>query len=761
MGEPVRIELSNGLVFEPDKIDLSLSEEAKEILRVLDDTVFVVDHYADPDADMWHPKYDALIDKLVESMHYGYEHEEFRNHKVQVRYTEDPTDDIKLISFKNLIMNLIFWYPFVCIRDLLPDAIDIRLDDRYFISDRRAMQMSSKFIKQYVDELYIRPYGKYIEIRRLNRIFANMMYHLQCIAINFDKFQGISLSVEAFMYLAKKYPRYNELLHMQLDPSKQPAEIEAETKAASKEQLAIIEDDPGFHIIKSLVRATKIKQLDEVQLVIGLKADQDGKTIPYPINTNFITEGLKDVVQIYINNIAGRKAAIINNEHMGTSGHSLIQVTIASNSVRLSKTTKDCHSANPVALTVRTKKHLEKINGRRYRIGNDPTYHTVDSSKDDNLIGKTIWMRSPMTCACKDGVCQECYGELYHINKNLNSAGAYAAVTVMNPCVQMLLSAKHFQETNSHSINFDNPNFDTFFFVASTEIILNPNTEDIDKYSLVIRQEDFSTTDPDMDNLEDMFTKKSGNKKKKKRDVSDDDDSEYTSDGPDISDMKYFTKKFYVVENLHSKSAKEKAIYEFHDTEEKELYMHDDFINRLSIAQDAEGSYAYIDFENIDPQEFVFAVDIANNELTKPVKAIDRLINNEAHEGCDTIDALVQKMLDLLVDARLDASSVQGEMIMYKLIRSSDNVLKRPNFEDIVKRSDYQILTIKSSLKKDPSVDTALSTPFLRYQLVQDPVTFEKTAPSDYDLAFRPYVSEKELGRPVREEDLQLLLNRS
>ena len=126
--------------------------------------------------------------------------------------------------------------------------------------------------------------------------------------------------------------------------------------------------------------------------------------------------------------------------------------------------------------------------------------------------------------------------------------------TVMNPCVQMLLSAKHFQETNSHSINFDNPNFDTFFFVASTEIILNPNTEDIDKYSLVIRQEDFSTTDPDMDNLEDMFTKKSGNKKKKKRDASDDDDSEYTSDGPDISDMKYFTKKFYVVENLHSKS---------------------------------------------------------------------------------------------------------------------------------------------------------------------------------------------------------------
>ena len=760
MGKPVRVELSNGLVFEPDKIDLSLSEEAKKILDLLDDTVFIVDDYSEPDGDMWHPKYDDLINKLVESMHYGYEHEQFRNHKVQVKYTDDYAEEVKLVTFKNLITNLIFWYPFICIRDLLPDTVNIKLDDRYFISDRRAMQMGSKFIKTYVDDLYIRPYGKYIEIRRLNRIFANMMYHLQCIAVNFDKFQGVSLSVESFMDLAKRYPRYNELLHMKLDPSKQPSEIEAEIKAASKEQLTIIEEDPGFHVIKSLLHATKIKQLDEVQLVIGLKADQDGKTIPYPINTNFITDGLQDVIQLYINNIAGRKAAIINNEHMGTSGHSLIQVTIAANSVKLSKTTDDCHTVNPVAVTIRSKKHLEKINGRRYRIGNEPTYHTIDSKEDEDLIGKTIWMRSPMTCACKDGVCKECYGELFHINENLNSAGAYAAVTVMNPCVQMLLSAKHFQETNSHTINFTNPDFDKFFYVASTEIVLNPNTEDIDRYSLVIRQEDMSTTDPDTDNLDDMFTKKASNKKKKKRDISEDDDSDTTSDGPDISDMKYYTKKFYVVENLHTKNTKDKVIYTFSDAEEKELYMHDDFVSRLTIAQDAEGNYAYIDFENIDPQEFVFAVDIANNELTKPVKAIDRLINNEAHEGCDSIDALVQKMLDLLVDAKLDASCVQGEMIMYKLIRSSENVLKRPNFEDIVTRSDYQILTIKSSLKKDPSVDTALSTPFLKYQLVQDPTTFAKTAPSDYDLSFRPYVSEKQLGRRIKKEDLPLLLGR-
>ena len=46
MGKPVRVELSNGLVFEPDKIDLSLSEEAKKILDLLDNTVFIVDDYS-------------------------------------------------------------------------------------------------------------------------------------------------------------------------------------------------------------------------------------------------------------------------------------------------------------------------------------------------------------------------------------------------------------------------------------------------------------------------------------------------------------------------------------------------------------------------------------------------------------------------------------------------------------------------------------------------------------------------------------------
>lgn len=108
-------------------------------------------------------------------------------------------------------------------------------------------------------------------------------------------------------------------------------------------------------------------------------------------------------------------------------------------------------------------------------------------------------------------------------------------------------------------------------------------------------------------------------------------------------------------------------------------------------------------------------------------------------------------MLDLLVEANLDASSVQGEMIIYKLIRRADNVLLRPDFSQLVRRKDYQILTIKTSLKKDPSVDTALSTPYLKYQLIQDVATFSKHETSDYDLSFRPYLDDNEMGIPLRD----------
>lgn len=746
--QPVRIEFPSGRVFDPDKIERGLSDEAKSILERLDKTTFVIEDYLDPPGtSVEESRYENLIMTLIKSLHYGFEHPEFSTHKIKFKYREDS--ELKTLAFQTFILDLIYWYPYIQIKPLLPEGVPCELTDQMFISEMRAAnEEDTKFMKWYFDHFYILPYKKYVA-RKLNRIFANTIYLIMQFGVNFYKFLGISIGVEEWKRLADKYPRFKELMYLELDANKQPSEIEADIRTASAEQMKIIEEDPGFHALKAIRREIKRKQLEEVQLVIGLKADQDGKTIPYPINTNFITGGLKNVAQQYINNIAGRKAALINDQHMGTSGYMLIQTQKASNSAKLSPTTKDCHTANPVPIVIKTKDHLVKLNGRRYRIGSDRHYHTIDAEKDEWLIGKMVWLRSPVTCACKDGVCAECYGDLYDLNIDLNSAGAYAAMYVMNPCVQMLLSAKHFQETQSHTIKFENPLFNTFFTISSTDIVLNLNMDDIDDYSIMVRQEDFMSTDSELNDPDEYFNDSAKVKKKPKKKASMDDDEESSDDDEGMNDLKYYTKKFYVVKGLHAKGGKGKEVYEFTDAEAKELYMHDDLVARMHFDADVDGNFLYIDFGAIDPQEFVFAVDVANNELTKPVKSIEKLINTKGHEECDTIDAIVQKLLDLLIEAKLDASSVQGEMILYNLIRSSTDILSRPNFRHFVTKKDYEIVTVKDALKYNPSINTSISSAYLRQQLIQMPETFRKNAPSDYDLNFRPYIDEESMGVPV------------
>ena len=55
---------------------------------------------------------------------------------------------------------------------------------------------------------------------------------------------------------------------------------------------------------------------------------------------------------------------------------------------------------------------LSKYNGRYYKLSNSDKSPTllINSKKDKDLIGKTIYLRSPITCTCGDEVCHKCFG---------------------------------------------------------------------------------------------------------------------------------------------------------------------------------------------------------------------------------------------------------------------------------------------------------------------------------------------------------------
>lgn len=715
--------LEEEIKFDPSKIDLGLTEKAKEIIDYFKNNVIYVEDHID--------NYDDWLNNMIIEMTYGFEHLEFRTCPVSFKFYHDKEEETKVLPFRVFLFNAIMWFPQI---KFDPD----KLSDDLIIPENQSTKIVPSYIKDFIDTYYVIPYRSSISNYYLNEVLSDCIYIMATLCHTFYKFLGLSMNIEVFMDLAKRIPEFDELLHFKLDEMKQPADIEKDAKAAADRQWNLILNDDKFNILKPLLAtgSLKGKQFAEFDNVIGLKPDIDGNTIPYPINKNWITGEINEIPITFVNDIAGRKAAIINNEFMGSAGHLLILVATLCNEAKLSKRVKDCHSPNPVPITIKSKTHLRKLDGRYYRFAGGSEYKWLNSKEDESLIGETLWFRSPITCCSEDGrICEKCYGMLANINKNLYSVGTYAAFAVMMKVTQDLLSAKHMQDTNSNKIEFA-PEFYNYLQLSATDVIVSVDNEDIDMYTLVINRNDIHSTNDDNVIVVD------GKKKRKSRDDDDiggsygGEDSD--SEGDDASSFKldYYATKFSIVKNFYNKKGME--ITEFEELGKKELFMHIDFVSKMKFTNvEPFGECFYINLEDVNYDEFIFMVDVENNELSKPLKQIQGLMDNKTHEGCSTYEEMAQKMLDLIIEAKNPGTSVQGEIIVRQLIRDAEKIMYRPDFSRLILPKDYKIMTINTALRKHPSITTSMSTPYLRYQLVSQMETFEKMDTSDMDSAFR------------------------
>lgn len=743
--------------FDIAKIDEGLTPQAKEIMDLLDNKIFVIDDIIAEgirlgeergDPDYYTVFYQDFYNKMILSELHGFEHKEFREHPVYFKFHNDPNEELKHLEFRHFVLNLAFWYPVVT-------ANPASLCDEHIVTKPMMRKLNTGFIAGYMNKYYAKPYAKKINYRKRSETFADTNFLLNKIPLKFNDFIGLSISIEEIRDMAKRMPDFKEGLYVRLDDTKQPAEQEAQKKEFDRLQISRIENDTELTTLRVMVcaKAAKLAQLAEFISIIGLKPDDDGVTIATPINNNYVTGNLASVSKYFINCISGRKAAITNHEFMGPGGYVLILVALLSAQVKLSKTVTDCKTANLLPTWIRSDEHLKHLDGRRYRFSRRDSFKIIDYDRDKDLIGKMVWLRSPVTCAAPDGVCRECYGELYYTNKDLHSAGCYAAFTQFNPIVQGLLSAKHFQGTSSKMIDFGN-GFEKFFVITATDVILNPNLEDVELYSLVILAEDISSSDfgGDDDDKGGKFGKKKRTKKRSNDDGFEEFDGELggmTDDEAEIR-LNYYVPKFYIVKNLHSKRKESMEVIEFIDPNTEELFMHDDLLMRMeegSVNLFNGQTYYYLDLEDISFEEFVFMVDVKNNELTAPMKKIQALIHNQNHAGATTYEEMAQMMLDLTIESKIDASAVHGEMIIRQLIRRPMAQQKRPDFSRIVMSQDYVMLSVLVALKQNPSFSVSMSASYLKYQLVQLTSTFDKYESSDLDLWYtrKLGIDEKEI----------------
>ena len=144
----------------------------------------------------------------------------------------------------------------------------------------------------------------------------------------------------------------------------------------------------------------------------------------------------------------------------------------------------------------------------------------------------------------------------------------------------------------------------------------------------------------------------------------------------------------------------------------------------------------YIDFADIG-DDALFSVDIQNNELTRPLYNIMHLIKNSSNTVNETIDSMTQKFISYIIEANMDATAVQCEMIINRLVRSVENPYDRPDFtkEDL---EDYKMLSVSQAIRNNHSPLLGLSFEKVKSQMVAYDTFHERRGTSYLDAMWEP-----------------------
>lgn len=661
-----------------------MNETVSNILAMYSTNLYIIEEYMASEKI-----YRKLIDDVFDQLKSGFEIKELRECPVCFKFHKND-EMIQSLQLRHFLTNLIFWEPMIAL-----NAVD-NIDESYIVNCKL---ISSNYIRDYINNMIILPYRNKIKNVKLNKIIHDVIFNLSRISTEFNIILGLSISIETFIDVANKNPRFNEIIRTKLDKDMQPSEIEEKLNSLLKEEIEILKTEDNM-LKPMLISGTgvKDKSLSEFTISGGMKPSLEGNTIPIVINSNLLVGGLSNITGYYIDSLGGRKSLIFNKMVMGLSGYFARKCMLLVSDIKLRRDTKSCRSLHPLRIEIKSMEHLKRFVGRTYRLPNQREY-SVLSINDKHLIGKTIYVKSPMTCASKHGICKDCYGnDLFHTNFDGVGIGAYAGAIITNPVSQSVLSSKHILTTFSEPIEF-NKEFYKFFTLSANEIAINNNDEyNIEDYSIIIIKNNIIS-------------------------ISDLDDS----------NINKFCTIFHVKNNITNE------IIDIRELSEKEMFLSPELSEIIKNSKTDNNEFIEIRFMDIPDDERIFLIQVENRELTRPLYKIMDLLDvkeKRAKLGITNINELAQVFLDLLIESKINVMSVHAEVLLTPLIRSIEDVLKKPDFKKYTAINDIQMLTVDSALEKNPSVLIGLSSQFLNRQLVS-PLTFKKIGTSILDPLYK------------------------
>lgn len=611
-----------------------------------------------------------------------------REYPVTIKFYHKDKDEYK-VQLRHFLIYLDLWFP-LC---EIPDA---HVMDKSYLLDPEDIPN----ISDYINEKLIKVLKEY-EIKSIiiNYSISVVMNELRSISIDFSDILALSFDATTFidMYNDKKY---RDIMESDFNDCTQPVEIEEKQAKLQSKLISTLksEKDNPIGIILRSGTGIKHKQLSEFMIAIGLKPTIMGEVIPKPINTSTLIGGLRNPSDYYIDACGGTKSLIMNKKMMGNAGYFGKTVLEMAQTLKVTKKVSNCGSIHYVKYFIKDSRYLKKLNGKYYVLDPDDEEEDLkylDYQRDTDLVGKYIYARSPITCACGENhVCPTCIGGIINLNWDIADGFAGFESEEVNKVVnQSILSAKHLLTTKSENIEF-NTNFYKYFTFSNGDI--NPildGVENINDYVIVVNMDDISK-------VENM-----------------DADSLYNT---------YISSGKFLVRNTKTGDEEEIKIIN-----NKEIYIMSETLEMLY------SNNGIIKFKDLDEDSPLFEVIIMNNELTKPLYELMDLLdkNSDNDPEFQTIDQYANKFLEILINANIGASMIAGELILNRLVKKPDNVMRRPNFSKY-KMPKYKLYTVTKVLENNPSITIGLGFENIKRQLLS-PNLKERTGTSYMDAFYR------------------------
>lgn len=644
--------------------------------------------------------WDYYYKSLLNLFRDGIQTEEIHNKLITVVFADNKSLELTLFD---LYLNLIMWYVLI--------AAGAPVEAKHVFFDDEITQNS---IKNYIDRFLIEEYRKKISNVVLNNIIDDCLNKFHDIEI-FAMYLSNTLCLEDNIALMKHSDQFRAA--MSADLSNVPLEdVKSVGMGYANMAIDMMKNSKpilGYdHCLADAFRADQginPKQFKEFSINIGTKPDGQGGVWPSIINKSFINGGVANPIDYFIESSTGRTAQIIKLKNVGTSGTFARNLGLNNMDSKLHNDPNyDCQSNNLLRIEIRSKKALSMLNNRYYRLNPNGIDHLLNARKDVHLLGKTIYLRSPATCASAaagKGICYKCYGDLSYTLFDTEQGfginiGRIASEILSSALTQKLLSAKHLLETAITKVNWC-PEFSDYFEIVDNIIKLAPEL-DYKDYRIIIDPESI-----ELENDEDS-------------DLIDDDDG---SSG--------IYNEFITSFVVHKISTGEDFLIS--NDKMEQLFITNELNTIIRKKGEPIDGKISIGFNEVK-ESYLFMMQIENNELTKTLNKLLAILNKRpVTSSYPSVSDLYQDLIDTTVEGNLNIAATHLEVILSNQIRDPEDIFAKPKWWD--HNPPYNIITLNEALTNNPSVVISMSYQKIK-RMFYNPLTFKKNGASFMDLFF-------------------------